>query len=106
VAETLAALKQSGVPCTEAPAADGEVFLDDPHVAASDMIAVREHPRAGRMRVAWQLIRFADTQLPAGLPTPLLGEHTAQVLREIGCSEGEIAALYEQGVARTEGPLE
>jgi crotonobetainyl-CoA:carnitine CoA-transferase CaiB-like acyl-CoA transferase len=102
LAETLAALKQAGVPCAEAPAADSEVFLDDPHAAANDMVAERQHPKAGKMRIAWQLIRFADTHAPAGLPTPLLGEHTAEVLREIGCDEAEIARLFAEGVAKTE----
>ena len=38
----------------------------------------------------------------AGLPTPLLGEHTAQVLREIGCSDAEIRGLHADGVVKTE----
>ena len=92
IAETLAALQAAGVPCTEAPAGDAEIFLDDPHVAANDMIAVRQHAKAGSMRVAWQMVQFGDTRPSAGLPTPLLGEHTAQVLREIGCSEARSAA--------------
>jgi len=102
VAETLAALKGAGVPCTEVPAADSEIFLDDPHAAANDMVAVRQHPKAGELRVAWQLIQFADTRAPAGLPTPLLGEHTAQVLREVGYDEPEIRRLHADGVVKTE----
>jgi crotonobetainyl-CoA:carnitine CoA-transferase CaiB-like acyl-CoA transferase len=54
------------------------------------------------LRVAWQLVQFGDTRSSAGLPTPLLGEHTAQVLREIGCSESEIASLHAGGVVKTE----
>ena len=101
-AETLAALQAAGVPCTEAPAGDAEIFLGDPHVAANDMIAVRQHAKAGSMRVAWQMVQFGDTRPSAGLPTPLLGEHTAQVLREIGCSDAEIRSLHADGVVKTE----
>jgi crotonobetainyl-CoA:carnitine CoA-transferase CaiB-like acyl-CoA transferase len=57
---------------------------------------------AGKLRVAWQLIQFGDTCTSAGVPTPLLGEHTAQVLREIGYSTGEIDALHAQGLVKTE----
>jgi crotonobetainyl-CoA:carnitine CoA-transferase CaiB-like acyl-CoA transferase len=102
VGETLAALKAAGVPCTEAPPGDAEVLLDDPHTAANELVAVREHPRAGKLRVAWQLIHFGDTSLPRGRPTPLLGEHSAEVLREIGYTEDAIRGLLAQGVVKTE----
>jgi len=102
VAEVLQQLRAAGVPCAPAPAADSEVFLDDPHAAANGMLAVRSHPRIGKMRIAWQLVQFGNARLPAGLPTPLLGEHTTQVLHEIGCSEAEIRSLYAAGVVKTE----
>ena len=102
VAEVLMALRGAGVPCTETPPGDAEIFLDDPHAAANDMVAVRRHPTAGTMRIAWQLIRFGDTEHPAGLPTPLLGEHTCDVLREVGCSEDEIARLHADSIVKTE----
>ena len=81
---------------------DSEVFLDHPHATANDIVAVREHPRAGKLRIAWQLVQFADTRSSDGLPTPLLGEHTASVLREIGYSESEIPSLHADGVVKTE----
>jgi len=102
VAQTLAALKAAGVPCTEAPAGDAEIFLGDPHATDNDMVAVRQHPRAGKLRVAWRMVQFGDTRSSAGLPTPLLGEHTSQVLREIGCSESDIATQHADGVVKTE----
>ena len=77
-------------------------MLDDPHTAANELVAVREHPRAGKLRVAWQLIHFGDTSLPRGRPTPLLGEHSAEVLREIGYTEDAIRGLLAQGVVKTE----
>jgi len=102
VAETLAALRATGVPCAEAPAGDARLFLDDPHPTANAMVAVRQHPTAGKLRVAWQMVQFGDTQPSAGLPTPLLGQHTAQVLREIGYSESEIRDLHAAGTVKTE----
>ena len=102
VAETIAALKAAGVPYSEVPAGDAEIFLDDPHAIANDMVAVRRHAKAAKLRVAWRLIRFADTRDSAGLPTPLLGEHTDQVLREIGYDEAEIRRLHADGVVKSE----
>jgi crotonobetainyl-CoA:carnitine CoA-transferase CaiB-like acyl-CoA transferase len=100
VAEALAGLRAAGAPATEAPAPNSEVFLDHPHTAANDMVVVREHAKAGTMRLAWQLVTFANAHPSAGLPTPLLGEHTTEVLREVGCSEAEIQSLQAAGVAR------
>ena len=59
-------------------------------------------PRPASLRVAWQLVQFADTRGSIGLPTPLLGEHTSNVLREIGYSESEIRSLHADGVVKTE----
>jgi crotonobetainyl-CoA:carnitine CoA-transferase CaiB-like acyl-CoA transferase len=101
-AEALAALRAAGVPCSEVRPPDSEIFLDDPNTIANAMAAVRQHPRAGRLRVAWQLVQFADTRASDGLPTPLLGQHTSEVLREIGYSKGDIRGLYADGVVKTE----
>ena len=100
--ETLAALAAAGVPCAPAPAPGSAIFLDDPHPQANDMVAIRHHPRAGAMRVAWHTIQFRDTEPTLGRHTPLLGEHSAEVLREIGLSADEIEALHANGVVRTE----
>jgi crotonobetainyl-CoA:carnitine CoA-transferase CaiB-like acyl-CoA transferase len=97
----LAALEAAGVPACEVLAADSEAFLDHPHPAASGLIATCQHPTGGRMRVAWQLMQFGRTRPRDVLPTPLLGEHTAQVLGEIGYSPQEIEALGADGAIRT-----
>ena len=100
--DTLAALKQAGVPCAEAQAGDSELFLDDPHAQAMDMVAVRQHATAGELRVSWQYVQFGHTAPTTGNPTPLLGEHTDEVLREIGYNDAEIAAMHANGAVKTE----
>jgi crotonobetainyl-CoA:carnitine CoA-transferase CaiB-like acyl-CoA transferase len=102
-AAVLAALKAAGVPCAEAPAADSEHFLGDPIAIANDMVATRQHPKVGTLRVSWQAVQFAQTAPNQGRHTPLLGEHTGEVLREVGYSESEVAALHADGTVRTEG---
>lgn len=102
LAESLARLQQAGVPCAPAVAGHSEIFLDDPHAAANDMIAIHQHPVIGRMRVARHYVRFGDTEVVQGRPTPLLGEHTREILREVGCTEQFIAEVYAKGVVKTE----
>lgn len=100
--ETLAALKAAGTPCVEAQAGDSELFLDDPHAQAMDMVAVRQHATAGELRVSWQYVQFGGTAPTTGNPTPLLGENTDEVLRDIGYSDADIAAMHANGAVKTE----
>lgn len=99
---TLAELHQAGVPAVEAQSGDSEYFLDDPHSHANDMVITHQHPIAGNLQIARQYIRFSHTDLPDGRPTPLLGQHSTEVLREVGYDDSTIEALHEDGVVKTE----
>ena len=104
IEESLARLQAAGVPCAPAAAGHSEVFLNDPHAAANDMVATYQHPVLGQMRVARHYVRFGHTAVLPGRPTPLLGEHTREVLQEVGFSETAIADLDAKGVVKTEEP--
>jgi crotonobetainyl-CoA:carnitine CoA-transferase CaiB-like acyl-CoA transferase len=54
--------------------------------------------QAGRMRLAPDPVRLDGAQLPLRGVPPLLGQHTDEVLGEIGMAADEISALREQGV--------
>ncbi|MCZ6873342.1 MAG: CoA transferase [bacterium] len=102
--ETLTRCAAAGIPCAPAVAGDSEIFLDDPHAAANDMIITYQHPVMGQLRVAWHYVQFGNTTPTPGKPTPLLGEQTQAVLQEIGYSAQAIAEFFDQGVVKTETP--
>ena len=100
--EALEALNAAGVPAAEARSGASEVFLDDESAHANGLVTEAGHPTAGRMRIAWNYIGFRDTASSAARPTPLLGEHSADVLAEAGAGADEIEALLASGAVLAE----
>jgi crotonobetainyl-CoA:carnitine CoA-transferase CaiB-like acyl-CoA transferase len=94
--EWLARLEAEGVPC--APVLTRDQVIAHPQVLASDILVESEHPVAGRLRQTHTAARFEKTATALRLGAPRLGEHTAEVLREIGLSAAEIQGLTGRGV--------
>lgn len=89
-------LQKVGVPC--AMLQDfGQVFTD-PHLLARNFFVDTPHAKAGTVRQIGSPMRFSQTPVRMERAGPLVGEHTAEVLAEIGLSASEIAQLNEQGV--------
>jgi crotonobetainyl-CoA:carnitine CoA-transferase CaiB-like acyl-CoA transferase len=103
--ESLDRMLEAGVPCAPAVAGDSDIFLNDPHAADNDMIATHQHPVLGQIKVARHYVRFGNTEVVQGRPTPLLGEHTREVLQDVGFTEQAIVELYDKGVVKTEEPV-
>ena len=95
-AEWLARLDAEQVPC--APALSRQDMLTNEQIVANRLIVESEHPHAGRTRMTRPAARFAETPAELRLPAPMLGEHTEQVLTEIGLSSAQIADLRAGGV--------
>lgn len=73
-----------------------EVFAD-PQIVHNETISEREHPTAGPLRECVPAARFSATQAPLPPIAPLLGEHTDQILTDLGYDENLIAKLRDRG---------
>ena len=102
VADAVKLLQSAGVPCAPVVGGDSEIFLDHVHATDNRMVLAYNHPVVGHMLVAGHYIQFGNTPVAAGIPTPLLGQHVRDTLREVGYTEGAIADLYGKAVVKTE----
>jgi succinate--hydroxymethylglutarate CoA-transferase len=90
----VAKLKAVGVPCgrinTVAQA------LDDPHTAARRMVETVTHPTIGELKMLGIPFKFSDTPAAVGRAPPTLGQHTDEILAELGMDAAAIAALRRE----------
>jgi len=91
----LSALEAAKVPCGAINHL-GEVFAD-PHVQSRDMTVAMPHPLTDSLRLVASPMKLSATPVQYRRPPPLLGEHTNEVLRELGWSTDEIEALRNLG---------
>lgn len=76
----------------------GEAF-ENPQLVARGMVVDTSHPEAGDFRRIGNPIRFS-TERPADeriVPAPTIGQHTDEVLRELGYTNDAIAQMHHQG---------
>jgi crotonobetainyl-CoA:carnitine CoA-transferase CaiB-like acyl-CoA transferase len=94
-AAAMARLEAERVPCgvVLSPAE----LASDPHAQAIGLLEDSEHPTAGRLRQPRHPTRFLRTPARLGGPAPTLGQHTDEVLAELGWSDRD-AALRRDGV--------
>lgn len=80
------------------PVNDLDQVLADPHVAARGMVAAFDHPTAGPFPALRLPYRFDGFDAPEVGRPPLLGEHTDEILAEIGFAPDDIAKLRAKKV--------
>jgi crotonobetainyl-CoA:carnitine CoA-transferase CaiB-like acyl-CoA transferase len=88
-AEWLQRLTAEGVPC--APVLTRSRMIDHPQVVANGVVVETEHPAAGLVRQARPAARFSGTPTSVRRGAPELGEHTEEILAEIGFTEDAIS---------------
>jgi len=93
-ADWMAFTKQHSIPCM--PVNELKDLESDPHFDAVGLFEPAEHPTEGSYRVIKDPISFAsDDSATLRRHAPLVGQHTAELLAELGWSSEDIAALTE-----------
>lgn len=98
VASWVARLTSHGVPA--APIVELWDSLDHPQALANGLHASHPHPQFGDVRQTGVMAKFSRTPGVAQRAAPTLGQHTDEILREIGYDDARIAALRERDVVR------
>ena len=75
-------------------------MVDDPQVRHNGTFVEYEHPTEGRVKTPGFPIRFSKTPSTIARGAPLVGEHSREVLGELGLDADAIDRLVESGVVR------
>jgi crotonobetainyl-CoA:carnitine CoA-transferase CaiB-like acyl-CoA transferase len=81
-AHWLAALEAAEIPA--GPVLTHDQILEDPQILARDMVTEVTHPTAGRMKTLGVTVKLSETPGSIRRPAPRVGEHTQEVLSELG----------------------
>lgn len=81
-----------------------ESLADDPHLKAVSFFEWHEHPSEGRVRMTRPPSRWSETPPTIRRPPPRIGEHSREILNELGYSAEDIRRLAAESVTTLEAP--
>ncbi|WEJ57027.1 CoA transferase [Devosia sp. FJ2-5-3] len=96
IADWVELLTEMGVPCV--PINDVLEIADHPQTLARGMVQSYDHPVYGQMRAVANPVSFGGIERDLGTPPPLLGQHSLDILAELGLSADQIDRLVADGV--------
>ena len=96
VDDWLALLDEAGVPA--GPVRFVEELLDDEHVIANNLVVEMEHSLVGKLKMVGPIVKMSETPVEAKRASPALGEHSAEILTDLGYSAEEVQRLKDTGV--------
>ena len=73
-------------------------FADDPHLAEVKLVQIAHHPTEGDYRYVRDPVIYSESTTELRLHAPRLGQHSAELLRELGYDSETISALVTEGV--------
>jgi crotonobetainyl-CoA:carnitine CoA-transferase CaiB-like acyl-CoA transferase len=92
------------------PAVQGQGIVEllqiDPHCKASGVYEVQQHPQWGKVQLQGINAEFSETPGKVQRPAPMLGEHTNEVLLEIGYSKEQVADFIAKNLVVQAAPVQ
>ncbi len=94
--EWICAFQKAGIPV--GPIKNVAEILDDPHVKAREMVVEVDHPVIGKMKTLGVPVKLSETPGAVTRAPPTLGQHSDEVLTELGYTPAEIAGFRDANV--------
>ncbi|MGC4376713.1 CaiB/BaiF CoA-transferase family protein [Fictibacillus sp. Mic-4] len=94
--EWIERLNEQKIPC--GPIRTMKEVFEDEHVHAREMVVNVNHPKAGQIQLVGSPLKLSRTPVGMNRHPPLAGEHTDEILAELGYSEKIIQAFKEQKI--------
>ncbi|MGE7635605.1 CaiB/BaiF CoA transferase family protein [Bacillus paramycoides] len=97
VSQVVEQLNDFGIPCS--PIMNIQEVCEDQHIKEREMLVEMEHPLAGKVKIVGNPVKLSETPPVIKESSPLLGEHTADVLKEIlHLTDYELTRLKEEKI--------